>query len=170
MSCIINTGYPLGCRDNIGGVQRVLVKTFNRAQTYTYNLSGEILTGSTTETFYEIQQSSEVADFKQDGQHSVENGTNFWNQTVSLVFHKYQSSLRDFIYILAQQEVVFLIQDQNGTWVLVGEQNGANLTASTANAGKMYGDMNGSTVTLIGKEPKPAVVATPAYITTLTII
>jgi hypothetical protein len=149
MACIINNGWALGCRDNTGGVQRILIKTHIPSQTYTYDINGEVLTGTTTETFYEVEQTSEAAEFKQDGQHSVENGTNFYNQTVSVVFHKYQAALRDLIYVLAQKEVTILVQDQNNNWFLIGEQNGANLTASTANVGKAYGDMNGATATFI---------------------
>lgn len=169
MACLLTAGYPIGCRDSIGGVQRVLIKSFDKAQTYTYDVSGAILTGVLPETYYEIFQQSEVAEFTQEGQHSIENGTNFWNQNVNLTFHKYQASLRDFIYILAQKEVNVLIQDQNGKWFLVGEQNGANLMTSSANVGKAYGDLNGSVIGLTAKEPTPAREATAAYIATLTI-
>ena len=171
MACIVNEGFVLGCRDNTGGVQRILIKSFDPAQTYTYNVDGEILTGVITpETFYEFEQPSELAEFTQEGQHSLENGTNFWNQNVNLVFHKYQASLRDTLYVLAQKELTVLVQDQNGNWFLIGEQNGANLISSTANVGKAYGDMNGVTVGLQGKEPTPARQATSAYIATLTIV
>ena len=171
MACIINEGWALGCRDNTGGIQRVLIKSFDAAQTYTYNVDGEVLTGTVSpETFYEFEQTSEAAEFTQEGQHSIENGTNFYNQTVNLVFHKYHASLRDLIYVLAQKEVTILVQDQNGNWFLIGEQNGVNLTASSANVGKAYGDMNGATVSFLAKEPTPARQATPAYIATLTIV
>lgn len=169
MACIVNEGYAIGCRDNTGGVQRVLIKSFDPAQTYTYNTDGAVLTGVTSETFYEFFQTSEAAEFTQEGQHSVENGTNFWNQNVNLVFHKYQADLRNSIYVLAQKEVTILVQDQNGKWFLIGEQNGANLVSSTANVGKAYGDMNGATVGFLAKEPTPAREATAAYIATLTI-
>lgn len=171
MACILNNGWDLACRDNTGGVQRILIKSFDKAQTYTYDLTGAILTSVITpETFYEFEQTSEVAEFTQEGQHSIENGTNFWNQNVNLVFHKYQSSLRDLLYVLAQKELTVLVQDQNGTWFLIGEQNGMNLISSSANVGKAYGDMNGVLVGLQGKEPTPARVATAAYIATLTIV
>ena len=96
--------------------------------------------------------------------------TNFYNQNVNMVFHKYQAKLRDLIYVLAQKEVTILVQGQNGLWFIVGEQNGANLVASTANLGKAYGDMNGSTVGFLAKEPMPAREATAAYIASLTIL
>lgn len=170
MACDINEGWILGCRDNTGGVQRILIKGFSASQTYTYDVDGQVATSSVAETFYEFQQTSEAAEFLQEGQHSVENGTNFYQQTVNLVFHKYQAQLRDLIYVLAQKEVTILVQDQNGNWFLIGEQNGANLTASTGNVGKAYGDMNGATVTFLAKEPTPARQCTSAYIASRTIV
>lgn len=172
MSCILNEGFALGCRDNTGGVQRVLIKSFDAAQTYTYDVDGAILTSAITpETFYEFEQPSEAAEFNPgEGNHSIENGTNFWVQTVNLVFHKYQASLRDMLYVLAQKELTVLVQDQNGKWFIVGEQNGTNLIASSAKVGKAYGDMNGVTVSLQAKEPTSSRECTPAYIATLTIV
>lgn len=173
MACILNEGWSLGCRDNTGGVQRILIKSFVPGVTYTYDVNGKITASSQVsppETFYEFEQTSEAAEFLQEGQHSVENGTNFYNQTVNLVFHKYQAATRDLVYVLAQKEVIVLVQDQNGAWFIVGEQNGANLTASTANVGKAYGDMNGSTVTLLAKEPSPSREVDAAYISSIVIV
>ena len=48
----------------------------------------------------------------------------------------------------------------------MGEQNGANLTASKASVGKAYGDMNGTTFTMLAKEPQPARLVQTALATT----
>ncbi len=170
MSCILNVGWLLGCRDNTGGVQRILIKSYSATQSYTYDMAGMVATASTPETFYEFEQTSEAAEFTQEGQHSIENGTNFYNQNVNMVFHKYQSTLRDLIYVLAQKEVSILVQDQNGNWFIVGEQNGANLISSAANVGKAYGDMNGSTIGFQAKEPAPARQCSLDYINSRTIV
>lgn len=173
-TCVLNEGWAIGCRDAAGGVQRVLIQNYDPAQSYTYDTNGQILTGVLTATanvtFYEFHQRMEQASFVQKGNHSVANGTNFWEQTLTMVFQKYQYKLRDLVYMLALTELTVLIEDQNGTWILMGEQNGVNLTDSSGDFGKAYGDMNGSTVTFTGKEPKMATLATPAYIATLTIV
>ena len=87
-----------------------------------------------------------------------------------MVFHKYQASLRDLVYVLAQKELLIIVKDQNGNYFMIGEQNGANLVASTANVGKAYGDMNGSTIGFLAKEPTPARQCSASYIATRTII
>jgi hypothetical protein len=173
MSCIINSGYALDCRDNIGGVQAVYIRTYSASTTYSYNASG-VITGSTSPTggtFYKIAQRQETAEFIPGaGQHSLENGTNFWEQTVNLSFTKYQASLRDLVYNLALAEVEIIVLTQNGNYFLVGEQNGANLTASNLGVGKAFGDMNGATATFTAKEPKPAVEMSSTFFNSLTIV
>lgn len=174
MSCIINSGYALGCRDNIGGVQEVYIRSFSATTTYSYNSDGVITgstTGATASPYYRVAQRMETAEFiPGEGQHSVENGTNFWQETVNLSFTKYQASVRNLVYNLALAEVEIIVLTQNGQYFLVGEQNGANLTASNANVGKAFGDMNGATVSFLAKEPKPAAEMSSTYFNTLTII
>lgn len=173
MACIINSGYALDCRDNIGGIQAVFIRSYSAETTYSYDANNIIIgsTNPTGGTFYKIAQRAETAEFiPGEGQHSIENGTNFWQQTVNLSFTKYQASLRDLVYSLALNEIDIIVLDQNGKYFLVGEQNGANLTASNLNVGKAYGDMNGATVTFIAKEPKPAAEVSPVYFASLTII
>lgn len=173
MSCIINSGYALGCRDNTGGIQELYVRSYSSSTTYSYSSDGTV-TGSTSPsggTYYRIAQRAETSEFiAGEGQHSIENGTNFYNQTVNLSFTKYQASLRNLLYNLALAEVEVIVLDQNGNYFLVGEQNGANLTASNMNVGKAYGDMNGATCTLLAKEPTPARQVSSTFFSTLTII
>lgn len=173
MACIINSGYALGCRDNIGGIQEVYIRSYSAATVYTYDSTG-IITGSTSPaagTYYRVAQRAETAEFiPGEGQHSIENGTNFWQQTVNLTFTKYQASVRNLVYNLALAEIEIIVLDQNGQYYLVGEVNGANLTASNANVGKAYGDMNGATVTFLAKEPKPAAQVSSTFFATLTIV
>jgi uncharacterized protein GlcG (DUF336 family) len=74
------------------------------------------------------------------------------------------------LYTIAQTRVQIIVLDQNGKYFLVGEQNFADLTASSASAGKAYGDLNGSKVTLLAKEPSPAREVSSTYFGTLTIV
>lgn len=157
MACLLSTGYSLGCRDNLGGIQAVYLQNWSGATTWSYSTDGTI-TGSTSgsTTWYKVEQRNETGEFNQEGAHSLENGTNFWNQNVNLVFHKYQASIRNLVYVLAQTEVNIIVKDQNGSYFLVGEQNGANLIASAPSTGKAFGDLNGATISFQAKEPWPA--------------
>jgi len=156
MSCILDGGYQLGCKDSLGGIQEAYIASFTGSTTYTYDANDVILTITDTNNFYTFEQRNEQGEFVQTGNHSVENGTNWYEQAVSLIFTKNDADLRNSLKLLAQSTLLVIVKDQNGKYWIVGEQNGADLTASTQSAGKAYGDLNGSTVTLTGKEPCPA--------------
>jgi hypothetical protein len=174
MSCIYNTTYALGCRDSSGGIQRVWIRNWSADTTYTYSSDGTITgaTGSFSgQPFYEVQIRPESGAFAPgNGQHSIENGTNFFEQQLDLTLHKYQASLRNLIYSLALTEMEIIVLDQNNQYYLCGEQNGANLTASAANVGRLYGDLNGATITIIAKEPTPARQMSSTLFNTLNLI
>jgi hypothetical protein len=49
-----------------------------------------------------------------------------------------------------------IIKDQRGEYWVMGLQNGVRAINGAMNTGKAFGDLNGVTVTLQGKEPEPA--------------
>lgn len=169
MACLYTGGYSLGCRDNLGGIQKVYIRNWSASTTYTYDANGQVTGGTNTGvTWYTVEQRNETAEFNQEGQHNLENGTNFWNQNVNLVFHKYQASIRNLVYTMAQTETEIIVLDQNGNYFLVGEQNGANLIASGPATGKAFGDLNGATAGFQAKEPTPARQVSSTFISALT--
>ena len=109
-----------------------------------------------TENFYTFAQRNEQGEFTQTGNHSIENGTNYWEQAVNLIFTKNDASLRNTLKLLAQSTLLIIVKDQNNNYFLIGQDNGADLSASTLSAGKAYGDLNGSTVSFTAKESAPA--------------
>lgn len=169
MSCLINNGYALGCKDNLGGVQEVYIGSFSGDTTFAYD-SNDVITGVTgANTFYTFEQRQEQAEFVQTGNHSIENGTNYWEQVVSLIFTKNTADLRNTLKLLSQSTLFVIVKDQNGTYFWVGEQNGADLTSSTASAGKAFSDLNGVTVSITAKEPSPARVITASAFAALAV-
>lgn len=172
MSCILNTGYTLTCRDNTGGIQRAYIRNWSASTSYTYSADGTITGGTNSgSAWYTFEVRPETGAFSPgEGAHSLENGTNFWTQKLDLTLHKYQASIRTLLYALAQTEMEVLVLTQNNQYVLMGEQNGANLTTSSANVGKAYGDMNGVTLTLEAKEPSTARIVDSTFAGTLSFI
>ena len=171
MSCPFNAGYAVGCFDNLGGTQDFLVRSFSGSVTYSYNALG-VITGSTdiTTPVYRIEQVAETAELNNAGQHNADNKTNYWEVNANLIFHKYQASLRNLIYMFALQGTEVYAQDQNGRWFLLAEQNPVYLVASAPSVGKAYGDLNGSTISLQSKQPKPMPEVSATYIASLTVI
>jgi len=158
MACILSNGYTLGCRDNVGGIAEVYIGEWNGdSLTYTYGTDNIIATFSgTTSSFYTFEQEIETGSYTENGQFSTENGTAFYEQTLSITLHKLDASLRNKILLLGQGKWRILIKDQRGNYWLMGKQNPVRVSASTPGLGKAYGDLNGSIITFTGKEPEPA--------------
>jgi hypothetical protein len=158
MSCLINSGYALGCRDNIGGIQVAYIGNFNSGQLYTLDADNNIvgLTGSSASSYFTFEQEMENGEFNQEGQYSTENGTIFFQQDLTLMFHKNDADLRNLLLVLSQANLSVIVRDQRNEYWLLGYQNGVRVVSGAMNTGKAFGDMNGVTITLQGKEPVPA--------------
>lgn len=164
MSCVLTSGYELGCRDNIGGVEAVYIGQYNGDDlTFGLTASGAIdqFTGATV-SFFEFQQEIEVGSYTENGVYSTENGTAFYEQTVILTLHKLDAALRNQILILGQGKFRIIVKDQRGVYHLIGKQNPVRVSASTPGVGKAYGDLNGVVITFMGKEPEPGHIVTTA--------
>lgn len=168
-ACLLTAGYSLGCKDNTGGIQKAYIGNFSAATTYQVDSNG-LITGATLPgTYFTFEQRNENAEFNDEGQHSIENGTNFWVQTVNLIFHKNESVIRNTLLLLAKSSLSVIVLDQNGKYWLIGKQNGAELVGSTSSIGKAYGDLNGVTVSIEGREPEPASEMNQATFDSLTV-
>lgn len=157
MSCLLNGGYSLGCRDSIGGIQEVYIANFPSGQLYTLDANDNIigLTG-TTASYYTFEQEMETGEFNQTGAYSTENGTVFFDQQLTVMFHKNDATLRNQLLVLSQANMSVIVLDQRGEYWLMGYQNGVRAINGAMNTGKAFGDMNGITITLQAKEPEPA--------------
>lgn len=157
MSCLLDNGFSLGCRDSIGGISLAYIGNFDLEQTYVLNGDGDITsaTGSLV-SYYKFEQEIETGAFTQEGAFSTENGTVFYTQNLSLTFQKNDTDLRNTLIVLGQANLSVIVKDQRGELWLMGYQNGVRITAGSMNTGKAYGDLNGVTITLTGKEKLPA--------------
>lgn len=77
-----------------------------------------------------------------------DNGTNFFNITVNLVFAKQDAHKRLAIQSLAMGETCAVVEDNNGKKWYVGHSNPLRLTTTTADSGTAYSDSNSYTLTL----------------------
>jgi len=147
----------LGCRDSIGGISLAYIGNFDAGQLYVTDGSENITsaTGSLVD-YYTFEQEMETGSFTQEGAFSIENGTVFFTQNLALTFHKNDADLRNTLLVLSQANLSVIVKDQRGEYWLLGYQNGVRVSAGAMNTGKAFGDLNGVTLTLTGKEPVPA--------------
>ena len=154
MACALTQGRAIDCRNNAGGIQEVLIANFGNITIDTV-ASGVItaMTQAAATSFFKYNLEKENGSLVETQTGSLENGTNFWTQTLAMIFHKMDADKRNNILLLAGADLHVIVETQNGVYWWVGLKNGANLTASTAGAGKAYGDLNGYNITITGSEP-----------------
>lgn len=162
------TSYPLDCRE-ASGIQDIWVSPYSASTVYTYT-STDIVTGATNPgIIYNLAVRMETAEYhpgvlKAD----ASNGTVYYEETLSIILHKYQTSLRSLLITLGKGECVFYLKTQNGKYFLMGEENGALLTEGDASLGKTLGDLNGATMSFVSKQAAPSREVSATFFSSLT--
>ncbi len=87
---------------------------------------------------------------------SVENGTVFYAQELSIVLNKLQANTRNEILLLAKNTLMAVVQDANDKYWLVGRYTGLDVTGGTSATGTAQGDRSGYTLTFSGGEKELA--------------
>ena len=171
MSCVINSGYSLQCRDNLGGIQKVFIGEYTGDDlSYTFGTDDIIGTFSAvgvTPSFYEFDQEVEVGSYQETGQFSTENGTVFYEQNVEITLQRLDAAVRNQVKILSAGIWRILVLDQNGRYFYIGAVNGCRVSSATPGVGKAYGDLNGAVLNFLSKEKFPAYLVTEAAALTL---
>lgn len=81
-----------------------------------------------------------------------DNGTSYYEQTITLVFSKQETEKRIELNALAFSDLVIIVEDNNGMYWYFGYDNPVTLSANEAETGTAFGDFNGYTVTLLGTD------------------
>lgn len=110
------------------------------------------------------------SNFQSIGTGNVANGTNEWDNVLTMIFKRNQISKRNEAKVLAEQETVWVIMDNciesqtgscsNGTKYVIGlpvclNAGGAEMRTITINTGAQLVDANNMTVVIGVKETQP---------------
>jgi hypothetical protein len=168
MACSLTSGRALDCRDSVGGIKRLLITELANKATLT-TTAGAIsaFTLSTGKQFWAYEQVKETSNFSEAIQASDVNGTLAYETTLTAIFNKGETATRNQIRLLAQNRLMIIAEDRNGKYWLLGESNGAELTAGTYNSGTAMIDRNGYELTFVSKEAEPLKEVASGLIATL---
>lgn len=168
MACTIIEGRQIDCRDSIGGVAEIYVAEFTNVPQANITASSGSITALSClagKKFFTYQMEKENASFEEKVVSSRENGTLYYEQTLTFNFKKQSAALRNDLHILAQNRLMFIVKDNNGLFRLMGQVNGADIGDSSASTGKAFGDLNGYTLTFTAMEKEPASYVSQALVT-----
>jgi hypothetical protein len=161
MACdFITTGRALACKDSVGGIKAVIFvpndSTNKIIVDSTDSSTGAIdgLTDNVAGSYkYELKGTSSL---EETITASADNGTVFYEQALNLTLPKLSASDTKEIKLLAASRPQIIIQDYNNNYMVVGLENGADVSGGTIVTGAAMGDMSGYTLTFTGMEVSPA--------------
>jgi hypothetical protein len=154
MACNLSAGRNEVCKDSIGGLAGVYFLNFTTGS-FTKNASGEVTAFPSGSTVYYYQLKGTSA-YTETVNTSRENGTTFFNQELTLNLKKLTNEMTTQLKLMAYGRPQIVVHTQNGDALLVGEVEGADLTAGTIQTGAGMGDLYGYSVTMTGQEKLPA--------------
>lgn len=153
MACALTQGYNLSCRDNYGGVKECGVIELENIASMA--LTGDKITTLTkvaTKTFKKYNLVSMTGEAEDTYTSNKENGTSMVKQTVKFPINKMTTAVRNELKLLAQNRLVWVVKDNNGTAWLYGYEFGMIMTNAGAKTGKALQDRNGYELTFEGEE------------------
>jgi hypothetical protein len=112
----------------------------------------------TTYLMYEIETNKNVCNFTESASIDLTNGTTYFNQVLTLVLSRRETTKREFIkgLIDGQKQLVVVLLDTNGNYWLFGLNEGCFTTAIEGGSGTGKADANGYTITFTAMEPLQA--------------
>lgn len=148
MACALTQGYSLSCRDSAGGIKSVYFIEFENVTGITA-ASGTVsaISRANGGKFYKYNLQRATANWSEAGNDSAENGTSFYVQTLVIILNKMQAATSQEIKLLAQNRLIAIVEDRNGKYWLLGQENGLERNGSTHSSGTAMGDRNGYELT-----------------------
>ena len=159
-TCNLSAGRNEVCKDSIGGLQAVYFLVGEGPQFYTGSFDLDAaeeqvtaLPSGSTVYKYELKGTSAYTETVNS---SRENGTTFFSQETVLNLKRLTNEMTTQLKLMAYGRNQIIVHTKNGEALLVGEHNGADLTAGTIQTGAGLGDLFGYSITLTGEEKFPA--------------
>lgn len=154
MACNLTQGRQEVCKESVGGLQGAYFINFTTGS-FTKNASGEVtaLPSGSTVYYYELKGTSAYTETVNS---SRENGTTFFNQELTLNLKKLTNEMTTQLKLMAYGRPQIVVWTKQGDALLVGETEGADLTAGTIQTGGAMGDLYGYSATFTGQEQLPA--------------
>jgi hypothetical protein len=154
MACNLTQGRQEVCKESVGGLQGVYFINFTTGS-FTTNGAGQVtaLPSGSTVYYYELKGTSAYTETINS---SRENGTTFFSQELTLNLKKLTNEMTTQLKLMAYGRPQIIVWTKSGDALLVGETEGADLTAGTIQTGAAMGDLYGYSATFTGTEPQPA--------------
>lgn len=164
----MTTGYnDRTCTNGKGGIKSVIL--FPVANASGITLTANAITAMTvTGEVFQYKLKSNLSSYTSPIRVNKDNGTLWYEQSLSMVLASDTKELRAEIHLLAQNEVMCLVEKADGTYVALGVGEGLQVAdGSEYTSGVLKSDRNGHVIALTGLENDEVPDVADAIITTL---
>lgn len=143
------SGLTNDCAANMGGVVKVYLANRDDVSEVTVT-DGKVtaITMVSTAKFKAYYLRPNTASMTSNAQVNQENGTNYWQTDLAMVFNRMETAKRVEVVAMAQGELVAMVEDANGTLWYLGKDAALLLSAGDGQTGTARADRNGYSVTL----------------------
>lgn len=155
------------CTNGKGGIKSVLLFPLGSASGVTItNNEISAITVSGEVFYYKLK--SNLSSYTAPVQVNKDNGTLWYNHSLSMILASDTKELRSEIHLLAQNEVVCFVEKANGTWVALGLEEGLQVAdGNEYTSGVLKSDRQGHVIVLNGMENNEVPDVADGVITTL---
>jgi hypothetical protein len=168
MACALTQGYNIPCRSSLGGMKVAHIIEWSNVTATT--IAAGVCTGITKATgkqFWKYSLIKQTGTFDETATVSEENGTVFYAQTCKFPLNTLQASVRNELQLMAQNQLIIVVIDNNGVGWLLGLTLSMNVKTIKSESGTKLGDRNGYALDFEGMEPTPMVQVDAATLLTL---
>ena len=164
----LSTARALDCSRGIGGIQTLYIAHREDVTAITTDVDGTVsaFTMASGRKFFEFKMEKETALFTNPPIGNVANGSQYFDEILTIVFNQPDAATRNQIAILAKSNLIVIAKTSNNTFRLLGEENdGLVLNGGEGGSGTAAGDRNGYSLQLRGFASAPAKFVDDAVIT-----
>jgi len=161
MSCDLDSGRAVLCKDQVGGIKSVFIGNYvdMLAGTEWDAETSDTVTAIATQTFYRFDVRPETSSLTITYNSDPANGTTFFEQALSLTFQRLDATDIADIRTLCAGRPNIWVEDNNLNVWLIGAEFGCNVSGGNLVTGTAFGDLTGYTIDFTGREQNPVWIA-----------
>ncbi len=161
MACAITKGRGVGCKTAFAGIKNIYILDYSAVVAALSDSSGTItLPTDNSAEFFKFEVKGGQSSLETVVNSSRENGTTFYESTLNVTFQVLDVATQEEIKLLNRGRAHYVIElYPNGAgvtkYLLMGRDNGAEITGGTIVTGAAAGDLQGFTLTAVATEVFP---------------
>jgi len=161
MACAITKGRGVGCKTAFAGIKNIYILDYSAVVAALSDSSGTItLPTDNSAEFFKFEVKGGQSSLETVVNSSRENGTTFYESTLNVTLQILDVATQEEIKLLNRGRAHYVIElYPNGAgvtkYLLMGRDNGAEITGGTIVTGAAAGDLQGFTLTAVATEVFP---------------